>query len=106
MGTGTGGFYNERSYAVSAVAATAHEHRRGSVFKERGQLEIACYKNKVISYRSGTESRLDEVLQVERIFANVARGYLASEKEIQTVFGSEMTEAEAIKYMLDQVNCR
>ncbi|CAG9581933.1 conserved hypothetical protein [Leishmania major strain Friedlin] len=65
------------------------------------KLEIACYKNKVISYRSGTENRLDEVLQVERIFANVARGYLASEKEIQTVFGGEMTEAEAIRYMLD-----
>ncbi|CAJ1014877.1 Shwachman-Bodian-Diamond syndrome (SBDS) protein/SBDS protein C-terminal domain containing protein, putative [Leishmania lindenbergi] len=65
------------------------------------KLEIACYKNKVISYRSGTENRLDEVLQVERIFANVARGYLASEKEIQTVFGGEMTELEAIKYMLN-----
>ncbi|GET92204.1 hypothetical protein, conserved [Leishmania tarentolae] len=65
------------------------------------KLEIACYKNKVISYRSGTENRLDEVLQVERIFTNVARGYLASEKEIKTVFGDEMTEPEAIKYMLD-----
>ncbi|KAI5686378.1 ShwachmanBodianDiamond syndrome [Leishmania braziliensis] len=65
------------------------------------KLEIACYKNKVISYRSGTENRLDEVLQVERIFANVARGYLASEKEIQTVFGGDMTELEAIKYMLN-----
>lgn len=65
------------------------------------KLEIACYKNKVISYRSGTENRLDEVLQVERIFANVARGYLASEKEIKAVFGDEMTEVEAIKYMLD-----
>ncbi|KAG5493886.1 hypothetical protein JKF63_01718 [Porcisia hertigi] len=65
------------------------------------KLEIACYKNKVISYRSGTENRLDEVLQVERIFANVARGFLASEKEIQAVFGDQMTEQEAIKYMLD-----
>ncbi|KAK7200827.1 Shwachman-Bodian-Diamond syndrome (SBDS) protein-like [Novymonas esmeraldas] len=65
------------------------------------KLEIACYKNKVISYRSGTENRMDEVLQVERIFANVARGYLASEKEIETVFGTDMTEQEAIKYMLD-----
>ncbi|KAG5468191.1 hypothetical protein LSCM1_02167 [Leishmania martiniquensis] len=65
------------------------------------KLEIACYKNKVVSYRGGTENRLDEVLQVERIFSNVARGYLASEKEIQTVFGRNMTEQEAIKYMLD-----
>lgn len=65
------------------------------------KLEIACYKNKVISYRSGTETRLDEVLQVERIFTNVARGHLASEKEIATVFGDDMTEQQAIKFMLD-----
>ncbi|KAG5467789.1 hypothetical protein LSCM4_00873 [Leishmania orientalis] len=65
------------------------------------RLEIACYKNKVISYRCGTENRLDEVLQVERIFSNVARGYLASEKEIRTVFGNGMTEQEAIRYMLN-----
>lgn len=65
------------------------------------KLEIACYKNKVISYRSGTETRLDEVLQVERIFTNVGRGHLASEKEVETVFGNDMTEQQAIKFMLD-----
>ncbi|CCW66614.1 unnamed protein product [Phytomonas sp. Hart1] len=64
------------------------------------RLEIACYKNKVVSYRSGTEDRLDEVLQVDRIFSNVARGHVASEKDIQTVFGPNLSNKEAIKYML------
>ncbi|KPA82167.1 hypothetical protein ABB37_03296 [Leptomonas pyrrhocoris] len=65
------------------------------------KLEVACYKNKVISYRSGTETRLDEVLQVERIFTSVARGHLASEKDVEAVFGPKTTEQEAIKFMLD-----
>lgn len=65
------------------------------------KLEIACYKNKVISYRSGTEDRLDEVLQVDRVFANVGRGLVASEKDIRAVFGPGMTEEEAIKFILE-----
>lgn len=65
------------------------------------KLEIACYKNKVISYRSGLETRLDEVLQVDRVFSNVGRGHVASEKDIQTVFGEGFTEQEAIKFMLE-----
>lgn len=65
------------------------------------KLEIACYKNKVISYRSGVENRMDEVLQVDRIFTNVGRGFMASEKDIQAVFGKDMTEEQAIKYMLE-----
>lgn len=65
------------------------------------RLEIACYKNKVISYRSGTESRLDEVLQVDRVFSNVARGHVASKEDIAAVFGRDTTEEEAIKIMLE-----
>lgn len=65
------------------------------------KLEIACYKNKVVSYRSGIENRMDEVLQVERVFTNVARGHLASEKEISAVFGKDMTEEQAIRFILD-----
>lgn len=64
------------------------------------RLEIACYKNKVISYRSGIEDRLDEVLQVDRIFTNVGRGFIASKEDIATVFGADVTEEEAIKFIL------
>ena len=33
-------------------------------------LQIACYKNKVREWRSGVETDLDEVLQVENVFIN------------------------------------
>lgn len=65
------------------------------------KLEIACYKNKVISYRSGVEDRLDEVLQVNRVFTNVGRGLLASKKDICTVFCEDMPSEQCIKYILD-----
>lgn len=65
------------------------------------KLEIACYKNKVISYRSGVEDRLDEVLQVNRIFTNVSRGLMASKKDIGTVFSEDWTSEQCIKYILE-----
>nr|ACD88761.1 SBDS-like protein [Trypanosoma cruzi] len=65
------------------------------------RLEIACYKNKVISYRGGIETRMDEVLQVERVFTNVSRGLYSSEKEIEAVFGKGTSEKEALQYILD-----
>lgn len=65
------------------------------------KLEIACYKNKVISYRSGIEDRLDEVLQVDRIFTNVGRGFVASKRDIQAVFSEDMSQDKCIKFILD-----
>ena len=65
------------------------------------RLEIACYKNKVVAYRSGVESRLDEVLQVERIFTNLSKGHYASLEEIKHVLGKDFVdEASAILFIL------
>ncbi|KAG8341880.1 hypothetical protein TRVL_07293 [Trypanosoma vivax] len=64
------------------------------------KLEVACYKNKVLSFRSGVESRLDEVLQIDRIFTNISRGLFASSKDIQNVFGVGTTNEDAIKFIL------
>lgn len=75
---------------VAAVRYTKNGHK----------LEIACYKNKVISYRNGVETRLDEVLQIDRVFTNISRGLFASEKDIQAVFGKGTTEEDALKYIL------
>lgn len=36
--------------------------------------EIACYKNKVLNWRSSIETDLDEVLQTTAIFSNVSKG--------------------------------
>ncbi|KAH8051511.1 hypothetical protein JL722_10683 [Aureococcus anophagefferens] len=37
-----------------------------------GRFEVACYPNKVVDYRSGTETDLDEVLQIRTVFKNQA----------------------------------
>lgn len=56
-------------------------------------LQIACYKNKVREWRSGVETDLDEVLQVENVFINVSKGQLASKDDLQKAFGtSEVPE--------------
>ncbi|CAL2275976.1 unnamed protein product [Prunus armeniaca] len=42
--------------------------------KKRGtRFEIACYKNKVLSWRSGVEKDLDEVLQSHTVYTNVSK---------------------------------
>lgn len=53
------------------------------------RFEVACYRSKVVDYRSGKERDLDEVLQVQSVFYNVSKGILASAKEVKKAFGSE-----------------
>lgn len=64
------------------------------------RLEVACYKNKVVAFRNGTESSLNDVLQIDRVFTDVARGDYASAELIQQVLGKPMTDSEAILFIL------
>ncbi|KAI4339307.1 hypothetical protein MLD38_024266 [Melastoma candidum] len=58
--------------------------------KKRGsRFEIACYKNKVLSWRSGVEKDLDEVLQSHTVYSNVSKGVLAKSKDLIAAFGTE-----------------
>ncbi|KJE96177.1 ribosome maturation protein SBDS [Capsaspora owczarzaki ATCC 30864] len=50
--------------------------------------ELACYKNKVMSWRSGVEKDIDEVLQTHTIFLNVSKGQAAKREEIEAAFGT------------------
>lgn len=52
------------------------------------RFEIACYRNKVVDYRQGLEHDLGEVLQTERIFANVSKGEFAKAKDMRKIFGT------------------
>lgn len=52
------------------------------------RFEIACYKNKVLNWRDGTETDLAEVIQTDTIFTNVTKGDVAKEKDLKTVFGN------------------
>lgn len=50
------------------------------------RFEIACYKNKVLSWRSGVEKDLDEVLQSHTVYSNVSKGILAKSKDLYAAF--------------------
>lgn len=50
------------------------------------RFEIACYKNKVIEWRSGVETDLSEVIQTDTIFTNVSKGQLASHSDLLKAF--------------------
>lgn len=55
--------------------------------KRKGKrFELACYKNKVLSWREGNEKDLDEVLQTENVFTNVSKGILAKKKDLEAAF--------------------
>jgi len=51
------------------------------------RFEIACYKNKVISWREKAETDIDEVLQTHDIFLNVSKGLLAKKQDLEKCFG-------------------
>jgi ribosome maturation protein SDO1 len=56
--------------------------------KKGKRFEIACYRNKVLSWRNKVETDLREVLQIDSIFANVGKGMLASDRDLVDAFGT------------------
>ena len=42
--------------------------------KKGKKFEIACYRNKIVSWRNKIETDLQEVLQVKTVFTNVSKG--------------------------------
>lgn len=59
------------------------------------RFEIAAYRNKVLSWRSGVETDIFEVLQTTTVFTNVSKGIAASKKELVEAFGTEDNEKAA-----------
>ncbi|KAL2611634.1 hypothetical protein R1flu_023326 [Riccia fluitans] len=57
--------------------------------KHGNRFEIACYKNKVLSWRSRVEKDIDEVLQTQTVFSNVSKGVLAKSKDLIQAFGTD-----------------
>ncbi|KAG9291715.1 hypothetical protein G9A89_012000 [Geosiphon pyriformis] len=53
------------------------------------RFEIACYKNKVLEWRNGVETDLDNVLQINNVFLNVSKGQVAPKDDLQKAFKSE-----------------
>ncbi|KAI9166918.1 Ribosome maturation protein sdo1 [Paramyrothecium foliicola] len=55
--------------------------------KGKKRFEIACYKNKVLEWRSGIETDLDNVLQIPNVFLNVSKGQTAPKEDLDKAFG-------------------
>lgn len=65
------------------------------------RFEIACYKNKVVSWRNKTETDLDEVLQTQNVFTNVSKGEFAKKEDLVKCFGHDDIE-KICKQILDK----
>ncbi|KOC64528.1 Ribosome maturation protein SBDS [Habropoda laboriosa] len=63
------------------------------------RFEIACYKNKVISWRNKLEKDIDEVLQTHTVFINVSKGQVAKKEDLIKAFGTE-NQTEICKEIL------
>jgi ribosome maturation protein SDO1 len=55
--------------------------------KGKKRFEIACYKNKVLEWRSGIEKDIDNVLQIPNVFLNVSKGQTAPHADLVKAFG-------------------
>jgi len=53
------------------------------------RFELACYPNKVLSWREKVETDLGEVLQSRNVFINVSKGVVAKKDELKKCFNTE-----------------
>lgn len=60
--------------------------------KGKKRFEIACYKNKVLEYRQGLETDLDNVLQIPNVFINVTKGQVAPHDDLKKAFGEKSVD--------------
>lgn len=65
----------------------------------------ACYKNKVLEWRSGVETDIDEVLQVHSVFLNVSKGQVANTEDLRKCFNTDKVD-DILKEVLSPVPTR
>ncbi|XP_078039678.1 SBDS ribosome maturation factor [Augochlora pura] len=63
------------------------------------RFEIACYRNKVVSWRNKLEKDIDEVLQTHTVFINVSKGQVAKKEDLVKAFGTD-NQTEICKEIL------
>jgi ribosome maturation protein SDO1 len=64
--------------------------------KGKKRFEIACYKNKVLEYRSGIEKDLDNVLQIPSVFLNVSKGQIAPVEDLKKAWPDPEKKGKAL----------
>ncbi|KAF7902002.1 uncharacterized protein EAF01_007300 [Botrytis porri] len=70
--------------------------------KAKKRFEIACYKNKVLEWRSGNEKDIDNVLQIPNVFLNVSRGQTAPTADLAKAFGKDTPVQDIILEILNK----
>lgn len=70
--------------------------------KGKKRYEIACYKNKVLEWRSGVEKDIDNVLQIPNVFTNVSKGQVAPKADLAKSFGPKATTDEIVLEILNK----
>ncbi|KAJ6126583.1 hypothetical protein N7523_002195 [Penicillium sp. IBT 18751x] len=68
--------------------------------KGKKRFELACYKNKLLEYRSGAEKDLDNVLQVPTVFLSVSKAQTAPSAELAKAFGADTPKDEILQEIL------
>lgn len=53
------------------------------------RFELACYRNKVMGWRSKVETDIDEVVQIDTIFTNVSKGQAAKKADLIKAYGTD-----------------
>jgi len=66
------------------------------------RFEIACYKNKVLEWRSGAEKDLDNVLQIPSVFLSVSKGQTAPSADLTKAFGAKTPVNDIILEILSK----
>lgn len=66
------------------------------------RFEIACYKNKVVEYREGVETDLDNVLQIPSVFLSVSKGQTAPTEDLKKAFGAKTQLNDIIMEILNK----
>lgn len=66
------------------------------------RFELACFKNKIADYRAKVTRRIDDVLQISSIFANVSKGELAKQEDLHAAFGANTKPEEIIMQILEK----
>lgn len=64
------------------------------------RFELACYKNKLLEYRSGAEKDIDNVLQIHTVFLSVSKGQTAPSAELAKSFGAGVPQDDIIQEIL------
>lgn len=63
------------------------------------RFEVACYRNKAMSWRNNIEKDIDEVLQTHTVFTNVSKGLVAKREDLVKSFGTD-NQTEICKEIL------